>query len=285
MCTTACSLNSKATITEQLGQSKISEFRHALNHVDGLDPELRDGLFALLATPGSAAPAPEMNMCTSSTGIANALSGPSATKSCRPLLGKPPLGPPSPQLAGPTSATSSSAKNNLEGSSGWGANAWAPVKRKMVEWRRARSAGPGAGSADGRLVPLGDAGNDSMVPPRVEERRARSAVPPGSSTLASAGATLAGVSGGASGSRGRFSGDSSGSEWAPVRKRVSEDRRTRMESLASQIPTPQRSPDLHCRPSRDGDTSSRLLQASDAGRDGARVVGKRLRPVSAPEAG
>merc|ERR1712039_538042 len=53
--TAACTVRSDANISEQLGQSKISEFRRALNHADGLDPELRDGLFALLATPNSAA--------------------------------------------------------------------------------------------------------------------------------------------------------------------------------------------------------------------------------------
>merc|ERR1712151_1119529 len=143
------------------------------------------------------------------------------------------------------------------------------------------SAGPaGSGSSDAKLVPLDKSASSSTVPTNAPERRAQSAAPQGSSSMVSAGTTPAG----ANNSRGRLSGDSRGSEWAPVRKRVAEDRRSRMESLAQQVPTPQRSPDLHCRPTRDGDAPSRLLQAPDAGRDMARVS-KTLRPVSAGDAG
>merc|ERR1712151_979065 len=114
---------------------------------------------------------------------------------------------------------------------------------------------------------MGTCGNSTLAVPVVQERRAQSAAPPGSAPiLVSAGATIASGNGG---SRGRCS--SSGSDWAPVRKRVSEERKARMESLAAQVPTPQRTPDLHCRPTRDGDVQPRLLKASDADRGGARV--------------
>lgn len=131
----------------KLGQDKVAEFRWALDHADGLDPELKEGLVALLSGSGPASDGSTVPGSTTSAGSVTSANS----------QGKPPSGRrgEAPEVSG----------------SPYFAVATRP---RISEARRARSSTPNIGFGSSCCQP--DA-KLAAVPERIgEERRARSAM-------------------------------------------------------------------------------------------------------------